>query len=298
MRRLVDAYGERLLIGELYLPIERLVTYYGITAPEVHLPFNFHLIQTPWQAPQIAALITAYEAALPDGAWPNWVLGNHDQHRLANRVGAAQARVAAMLLLTLRGTPTLYYGDELSMQDGHIPPELVQDPWEKNVPGLGLGRDPERTPMQWDSSPHGGFTSGTPWLPVATDGDIVNVAAQRDDPTSMLTFYRRLIGLRRVTPALSVGPYVPLSAEGDVLAYVRTHPAQHCLIVLNMGSRSQRFELPQPVRQGRIALSTYLDCTDETMHGTIDLRGDEGVIVQLDDQGSTDHPVRSPSRTA
>ena len=110
-----------------------------------------------------------------------------------SRIGGAQARVAAMLLLTLRGTPTLYYGDELGMHDVVIPPELVQDPWEKNVPGLGLGRDPERTPMLWDSSLNAGFSAGTPWLPVAPDYQTANVQAQRDDPASMLTLYHRLM---------------------------------------------------------------------------------------------------------
>jgi alpha-glucosidase len=282
LRRLVDAYDERLLIGELYLPIERLVTYYGATVPEVHLPFNFHLIWVPWRARQVEALIASYEAAVPLDAWPNWVLGNHDRHRLASRLGAAQARVAAMLLLTLRGTPTLYYGDEIGMHDVAIPPELVQDPWEKNVPGIGLGRDPERTPMQWDSSAQAGFSVGTPWLPIASDYSSVNVARQCDDPTSMLTLYRRLIGLRGATSALAIGSYTPLAAQGDVLAYVRTHATRQYLIVLNLGSEPQRFAPPQPGIHGSILLSTHLDRADEVARGIIDLRGDEGVIVRLD----------------
>src|SRR5919199_2909639 len=102
-----------------------------------------------------------------------------------------------MLLLTLRGTPTLYQGDEIGMRDVPIPPELVQDPWERNMPGLGYGRDPERTPLQWDASPNAGFTTGRAWLPVAADFERVNVAAQRADPTSMLSLHRRLIALRR-----------------------------------------------------------------------------------------------------
>ena len=282
MRRLVDRYDARLLIGELYLPIERLVAYYGVNGSEVHLPFNFHLILVPWNARQIDTLIAAYEAALPPDGWPNWVLGNHDQHRLASRVGLAQARVAAMLLLTLRGTPTLYYGDEIGMRDVAIPPELVQDPWEKNVPGLGLGRDPERTPMQWDSSPNAGFTAGLPWLPIAVDYQAVNVAVQRDDPLSMLTLYRRLIALRRETPALASGSYRPIEASGDVLAYIRSHADQQWLVVLNLGPQPQRFDAHGVVRRGRIALSTHLDHTGEAIRSIIPLRADEGVIVKLE----------------
>jgi alpha-glucosidase len=281
MRRIVDQYPERLLIGELYLPIDKLMRYYGVDGSGVHLPFNFHLILTPWDTRQIATLISTYEAALPVHGWPNWVLGNHDQHRLASRVGEAQSRIAAMLLLTLRGTPTLYYGDELGMHDVSIPPELVQDPWEKNVPGLGLGRDPERTPMPWDNSLHAGFTTGTPWLPVVPDYQTVSVAAQRGDPTSMLALYRRLIAHRRATPALAIGTYTALEARGDVLAYVRTFAGHRCLVVLNLGAQPTHFTSDQVQIRGHVELSTHLDRADEDVRGKIVLRGDEGVIVTV-----------------
>jgi alpha-glucosidase len=118
MRRVVDEFGDRVLIGEIYLPVDRLVAYYGRELSGAHLPFNFALLSTPWNARAIAKLIDDYESALPAAAWPNWVLGNHDRPRVASRVGQAQARVAAMLLLTLRGTPTLYYGDEIGHTTG------------------------------------------------------------------------------------------------------------------------------------------------------------------------------------
>jgi alpha-glucosidase len=132
-REVTDSYPDRVLIGELWVPIERLMVCYGVRG--LHLPFNFHLITTPWKARSVSALIDQYEAALPSGAWPNWVLGNHDRSRVGSRVGPAQARVAAMLLLTLRGTPTLYNGDEIGLQDVSIPPDAVRDPFERNVPG-------------------------------------------------------------------------------------------------------------------------------------------------------------------
>jgi alpha-glucosidase len=136
MRRVADEYGDRLMIGEAYLPIERLMAYYGTDLSGFHLPFNFHLISTPWLPQAVGALIEKYEAALPEGGWPNWVLGNHDRSRVASRLGQQQAGAAAMLLLTLRGTPTIYQGEELGMRDICIPPDQVRDPWEKNVPGL------------------------------------------------------------------------------------------------------------------------------------------------------------------
>src|SRR3954453_4669175 len=187
MRRVSDAYEDRVMIGEAYLPIDRLMAYYGVDLTGFHLPFNFHLIATPWNPSAIAALIEAYEAALPTRAWPNWVLGNHDRSRVASRLGREQARVAAMLLLRRRGTPTIYQGEELGLTDVPIPPELVQDPWEKNVPGIGLGRDPVRTPMPWSADRHCSFTAGEPWLPIGTENANMNLEAQSADRDSLLS---------------------------------------------------------------------------------------------------------------
>src|SRR3954452_16953647 len=127
-------------------------------------------------------------------------------------MGRKQAHIAAMLLLALRGTPTLYYGDELGMHNVPIPPECVQDPFEKNVPGLGLGRDPARTPMQWSAAANANFTTGSPWLPIAEDYPIVNVEAEMRETHSMLNLTRRLIELRRREPALAIGRYMAVPA--------------------------------------------------------------------------------------
>jgi Alpha amylase, catalytic domain len=159
LRKIVDEFKDRLLIGEIYLPLDRLVAYYGGDLKETHLPFNFSLLETRWHAREIAKLIDSYETALPEGGWPNWVLGNHDRPRIATRVGSAQARVAAMLLLTLRGTPTIYYGEEIGLVPASIPPDRIRDPLERNIPGLNLGRDGARTPMQWTSRMQGFPTS-------------------------------------------------------------------------------------------------------------------------------------------
>jgi alpha-glucosidase len=276
MRRVLDEY-DAVMIGELYLPIERLVAYYG---SGVHLPFNFHLLSTPWNAREIASLVEAYEAALPRDAWPNWVLGNHDRSRIASRVGPAQARVAAMLLLTLRGTSTLYYGDEIGMRDVPIPPELVQDPFGENVPSLG--RDPARTPMQWNWTANAGFTTGEPWLPVGEDRAEVNVETHKRNPRSMLALHRRLLALRRAEPALALGSYAPVEAADNLLAYAREKDGRRYLITLNLGSR------PQPLgAAGRVVLSTFLDREDEAVGDTLYLRGDEGLILET---------VRRPGR--
>src|SRR5436853_253263 len=184
MRRIVNEFPERVLIGEIYLPVERLVAYYGRDLSGVHLPFNFALLSAPWRARHLAKLIEEYEAALPSGGWPNWVLGNHDKPRIASRIGLDQARVAAMLLLTLRGTPTIYYGEEIGMEQVPIAPEDVRDPFEKRVPGQGLGRDGCRTPMQWDDSRYAGLSTNKPWLPLAENAVVENVAQQQADANS------------------------------------------------------------------------------------------------------------------
>ena len=285
MRRVLDAYPSRMMVGEIYLPIERLMTYYGDGGGGVHMPFNFQLITLSWSAANVASAVAAYEKALPSYGWPNWVLGNHDNPRIATRIGRAQARVAAMLLLTLRGTPTLYYGEELGMTDVPIPPGQVQDPFEKNVPGKGLGRDPERTPMQWDASPNAGFTTGRPWLPLAADADVVNVAAQAEDPTSMLTLYRRMITLRRENAALSFGSWRSVEIDRDsaasVFAYVRSDGGSSFMVLMNFGPLPQSLSLQGTEAFGKVVLNTHLDREGEAVEKIIKLRGDEGLIVRL-----------------
>jgi len=285
LRRIIDQYPERVLIGEIYLPIERLVAYYGADLKGAHLPFNFQLIETAWDARGIARMIDQYEAAVPARAWPNWVLGNHDKPRIATRVGVEQARVAAMLLLTLRGMPTMYYGDELGMHNVPIPPQLVQDRFEKRVPGLGLGRDPCRTPMQWDATPNAGFTRARPWLPVADDFPVVNVQAEREDPKSILSLYRALTKLRRAEPALSTGRYQPVVMTGDLVAYLRTQGEKRFLVALNLGAEPHAVAYSEAGPHAHVALSTHLDRSAERVTGTLNLRADEGVIVALHADG-------------
>ncbi len=279
MRGVADAYDDRLLIGEIYLPIHKLIVYYGENGGGVHLPFNFQLITLPWDAAEIDATVSEYEGALPPHGWPNWVLGNHDQPRVASRVGPEQARLAAMLLLTLRGTPTLYYGDELGMKNVDVPTERIQDPQAKNL-GARLGRDPARTPMQWDASDHSGFTSDIPWLPLAPDYDLINVNEQKDDPTSILTLHRRLIAIRSELPALAVGDYEPVEVGNDVIAYVREYEQQRVFVILNLTHAPH--SVPVPNVRGRVLLSTHLDSDGRRVGGEIELRADEGLLISLE----------------
>lgn len=283
MRNVIDSYEDVVLIGEIYLPIDELVTYYGSTKSEAHLPFNFQLVHTQWDAAHVRRVIDKYEGSLPPGAWPNWVLGNHDQHRIATRIGHPQARVAAMLLLTLRGTPTLYYGDEVGMSDVPIPQARAVDPRGHRSPGIGLGRDPERTPMQWSAARNAGFSTYEPWLPVGADSEVLNVEIEREDPNSDLNLYRRLIELRQSHPALAIGSYAPYEVEAPLLGYTRRHrSAEAFLVLLNFSDQTRQHRL-QPGYSGQVAISTLNAPPDHGHFQTsITLRPHEGVVVRLD----------------
>jgi alpha-glucosidase len=278
MRKVVDEFGgDRVLLAELGVPLQQIVAYYGGDGGGIQVPFNFELLSAAWDARGIAGYVDRYLAALPARAWPNWVLGNHDISRVASRLGPAQARVAAMLLLTLPGTPTLYQGDELGLEDVPIPDSQALDPIARLVPGRG--RDPERTPMPWDAGPGGGFTIGRPWLPVGEENRSRSVAAQRHDPGSMLTLHHRLLRLRRAGPALAVGGYEPAEADGDVLAYLRADDGERYLVALNLGPDPARLALPGPAAGGRVLVSTGQGRDGEAVGGTLELRGDEGLVV-------------------
>jgi alpha-glucosidase len=266
----VHSHSDRVLIGEIYLPVKELVKYYGAGPNLVgaNLPFNFHLILAEWNARAIAEVIRTYEAALPMGAWPNYVLGNHDQSRLATRVGALQARAAAMLLLTLRGTPTMYYGDELGMRDVAISDDEVRDPAARDG---GKGRDPERSPMLWVGAANAGFTAPgvVPWLPLESDWAEKNAAAQAGEAKSMLMLYRRLLALRRRHDTLHAGGIADVEAEGGVLRYRRVGledgESSDFLVLLNLGSEVATVACPK----GVVVLTTLLDGEGSEVEGTV-----------------------------
>jgi alpha-glucosidase len=288
MRKLLDEFGDKIMIGEIYLPISKLVTYYGADNAGVHLPFNFQLLMLPWSSQKISNTIQEYEAALPRDGWPNWVLGNHDQPRIASRIGPDQARVAAILLFTLRGTPTIYYGEEIGMRDVPIPANEIVDPQGLNMPDKDLSRDPARTPMQWNASPNAGFSAAKPWLRLSRGYQNMNVEAQAKDPGSMLMLYRKLIHLRNRELSLIDGNYVPVYADHQVLSYIRKREGSDAfLTVLNLTHRTCRFRPPNVSFAGTIEISTSPELEGLIVEDSFELSGDEGVLVRL--QRSQDH---------
>ena len=278
MRKLMDSYGERVLIGEIYLPLDKLVTYYGKDGAGVHLPFNFQLIKIDWNAESIYALANDYEGSLPPGGWPNWVLGNHDKSRIASRVGEQQARLGAVLLLTLRGTPTMYYGDELGMQDVEVPPERIQDPKEKTMPGYS--RDPERTPMQWNSGAYAGFSKAEPWLPLAPDYKSRNVESQKEEEGSMLNLYKKLISFRQESRALQLGDFVPLGLQEQLMVFKRKWGEEEVLVAVNFGSETRTFQ-PDFKLRGQLVISSSGAKEKELIEGELEVMGEEALVIKL-----------------
>jgi alpha-glucosidase len=284
-RKVLNEYDDRMTVGEcVVLDVDRLVQFYGVDNDELHLAFNFHFLRAPWTAESFRDRTALFERLLPKGAWPDYTLSNHDNPRAASRYangdisrGRRRARLGAMMLLTLRGTPFIYYGEEIGMADAPIPAERVVDV---------AGRDPQRTPMQWSAARGAGFTTGDPWLPINPETRTVNVEAQRNDPSSMLSLYRGLIRERRESAVLRRGRYRQLAGPSDVFAYARELDGDRRVVLLNFAGRVVRFPLARALGQAplaRVRISTVPDrrASAKPRRTTlVELAPDEGVLLE------------------
>jgi len=278
LRALVASYhSDRVLLGEFYVPTEELVTFYGARAPELHLPLNLSWTWSKWQADAIGPMIADYQANVAGRGWPTTTLDTHDQPRIAARAGVEQARVAALLLLTQRGTPTLYYGDEIGMRGVDIPSEQAVDPQGRRT---GRNRDPTRTPMQWSDDTYAGFSTVEPWLPVGVDRATANVATQSHDAGSLLTLNRRLLELRAREPVLQGGVQELREAAAGLVAY-RRGDERRFLVVANLTHSPTDYDL-RGDGAGRVVLSTFLDREGERVADQLRVRSDEGLLIALD----------------
>jgi alpha-glucosidase len=268
IRRVVDEYPERMLVGEVYLlDLARVVSYVS-TGDQLHLAHNFVFLHLPWSASAFRRSIDDFER-LSQESWPAWFLANHDHDRVATRFGPAQARAVLLMLYTLRGTPFVYQGEELGLPNAEIPPERIVDV---------DGRDPVRAPIPWrrpsEAGPGAGFTTGAPWLPLVADAERLCVEAQADDPASTLSLARRLAALRRDTPALQTGSQSFLDAGDDVLAWVRQEGGERLLAAVNFGAA------PAPLDAAEGA-TLVLSTDPGRVEGGVTLAPSEAVLLRL-----------------
>ena len=286
-RHILDTYGARMMVGEVYLfDLDRVAQYYGDGTDGLPLAFNFSFLWSPWSAAAFRTEVDRMEALLPPAAQPTYVLSSHDAPRYRSRHddphwGEARARVAAMLLLTLRGTPFLYYGEEIGMRDVEIQATRICDPLGKRF--AALNRDPERTPMQWSSAPSAGFTAAAEsWLPLAPDYASVNVEAQTREPRSHLSFYRRLIWYRKRNAALHRGSYRPLDGPAETFIYLREADNERILVALNFATAAVHVPLDTLAPVGLLEVSTTPDRPIGPVHlRTLQLGPVEGLLIRL-----------------
>jgi alpha-glucosidase len=266
IRQLLDQYKNTAAIGEVYtLPPGNPKTaarYLAHGHDGIHLAFDFSLIFSAWNANAYYKCIKTWYDSIPEGGWPCNVLSNHDLFRSIDRYPwrrnrEEKAKIAAALLLTMKGTPFIYYGEEIGMHNGIIRRNNIRDPLGKRYWPLFKGRDKARTPMQWNPEPGGGFTEGTPWLPLNRDHRTRNVRKQEGERSSLLNHYRQLIKLRRSSEALQKGSWSPVTnGQQGLLAYFRTTEKERILVILNFTGRQKTFSLPEHT-YGRILLSTH-----------------------------------------
>ena len=278
-RKTVDCYSEpeqeKVFIGEVYSDVHTVMDYYGTKKKEFDFPFNFFLIGIQeWNATTVRDAVHKWWYALPNGAWPNWVLGNHDNPRIATRAGLNLARALNLLLLTLPGTPTTYYGDEIGMTN------LVDLPEDHNDE-----RDAERSPMQWNTTTNAGFSNSTPWLRVAANYSAVNVEVESNKNQSLLELFCKLIDLRSHNEALKYSRYIPLNTSGNVYAFKRDkeHANNVAIVLINFDSVEVTEDLSElsdvPKREYYIAVSTLLNRTEIVDLSSIHLAPHEGIVL-------------------
>jgi alpha-glucosidase len=290
IRALVDGYGDRLIVGEIYtLPPGHPATvarYLSGQKEMLHMAFDFSMIFRRWAALPVSRAVEKWMLHIPPGSWPCHVLSNHDLHRSLHsgwwrKRTNEKAKIQAMLLLTLKGTPFLYYGEEIGMRNTRIPRSSIRDPLGKKFWPLYSGRDKSRTPMQWTNGKYAGFSEVTPWLPVNKDFIFRNVESSLEDGESVLQFYRRLIRFRRSSNALLSGQWNPLIPSGrNVMAYLRVSEEEILLILLNFSGRVAR---PGFLISGtlQVLLSTHRDASNKIGLSQLKLFPYEATIFKI-----------------
>jgi alpha-glucosidase len=278
-REVAEGYEPgRVMLGETNVEdLEILARFYGNGHDELSLGFNFPFIESPLDAASLRTVVEKTEELLPPGSWPVWTGSNHDVSRLATRWAGGhpdKVRVALLMLLTLRGTPVLYQGDEIGLTDVDLAHEEILDPVGLRFWPAYKGRDPERTPMPWTPGPHGGFTAAgsTPWLRLG-DPSICNVEDQRREPDSVLHFVREVVALRRLSPDLVGGDYESLASPPFIWMWRR---GAETVVILNLSDDAHEVRVPA---EARVAVGTDRSRNGSSVTGAIALEPWEGVVL-------------------
>ena len=271
--------NEKILVGEIYSDLDTVFQYYGNNSDEFTFPFNFFLLEnTKWTGTNVSNVVNEWLTGAPEDGWANWVLGNHDNPRIASKAGVHLARALNTLLLTLPGTPTTYYGEEILMTDVNVSTSQQKDSFE--------GRDAERTPMQWNTSRNAGFTNpeSKPWLPVANNFSKVNVDVESDSTDSILQLYKQLTALRDSSPAFQDGNYTFVNASDEVFSYVRQSDrvSERFLVVINFSEKPFTTNVNVSLSKPTVVLSSALNRTDcEPVDLTqLQLYGGEALVIK------------------
>lgn len=285
IRTILDSYRERYAVGETFIATaEQAAKYVG--ADKLHSTFDFTFLESPWKPKRFLQTIIRWDKLIADdGGFPNYVLNNHDNPRSATRYGKGEdderLKVAAAMLFTLRGTPFIYYGEEIGMRDIKLKRREILDPVGKHYWPFYVGRDGCRSPMQWDAGENAGFGKGKPWLKVHPDYVQRNVKAQMDEPHSLLNFYKHLMQIRREHAVLRRGEFVPLlDTPGSVLAYLRKGEGSTALVVLNFGERDTQLRLDNalPGKKWQLLLSSKRSQMPDTVDSKLPVAGNEASI--------------------
>ncbi len=290
LRKLMNSYDDKIIVGEIFAPPpgspKIAASYLGNGENQLHMAFDFSLIFQRWSATHYYKAIENWYRQIPKKGWPSFVFSNHDLFRSKNRLGVGKnkedkARLMAVLLLTLRGTPFIYYGEELGMENAKISKDEIVDPLGKKYWPLFAGRDMARTPMQWTNDRYAGFSSFEPWLPVHKNFETINIQNLENEQGSILNLYKKLIQLRRDYPSLSMGEWKPkIKGENGLISYYRIYKNRKIQVILNFTGNKKTYKNGKEVFW-KVLLSTQRRQTNDVDFNHFELLPYEGIILKL-----------------
>ncbi len=287
LRKLINSYKDRVLVGEVMAesPGDPAMAagYLGKGSDKLHMSFDFSQVFMKWNARKILNTIRTWYDATPAGGWPALAFSSHDQPRSFSRFSKgkdsiSRAKAAAVLLLTLRGTPFIYYGEEIGMRNGIIKRHEIEDPIGLHYWPVNKGRDGERTPMQWSNKKNAGFSEAKPWLKVNPEYPETNAGSEEKNPSSLLNVYKKLIALRKQNPALHSGDWEQIKTGPAIIAYFRSSGVQKMIIAVNLSNKKRFFKINDGERW-KLIFSTHIR-KESVIKNTAGLQPYEALILE------------------